>query len=165
MLRGYFGRAGTLVFRGIETALARATDRLVAVSPEVRDELVALGVAPMEKFTVVRLGLELERRVAFSGDASEVRRRHGIASEAFVVGWFGRMTPAKQTDDLLTALARYSRLVFDSWTRPTYCKLAGARSALKDATIERRFKRYGDWAGLAFWLYLTRSWVEEGLPV
>jgi 3-methyladenine DNA glycosylase/8-oxoguanine DNA glycosylase len=66
---------------------------------------------------------------------------------------------------MLTSLGRYSRLVLDSWTRPTYGKLAGARGALKDATIERRFKRYGDWAGLAFWLYLTRSWVEEGLPV
>jgi 3-methyladenine DNA glycosylase/8-oxoguanine DNA glycosylase len=66
---------------------------------------------------------------------------------------------------MLTSLGRYGRLVLDSWTRPTYCRLAGARSALKDATIERRFKRYGDWAGLAFWLYLTRSWVEEGLPV
>ena len=66
---------------------------------------------------------------------------------------------------MLTSLGRYSRLVLDSWTRPTYRKLAGARSVLKDATIERRFKRYGDWAGLAFWLYLTRSWVEEGLPV
>jgi 3-methyladenine DNA glycosylase/8-oxoguanine DNA glycosylase len=66
---------------------------------------------------------------------------------------------------MLTSLGRYSRLVLDSWTRPTYFKLAGARGALKDATIERRFKRYGEWAGLAFWLYLTRSWVEEGLPV
>ena len=66
---------------------------------------------------------------------------------------------------MLTSLSRYSRLVLDSWTRPTYGKLAGARSALKDATIERRFKRYGEWAGLAFWLYLTRNWVEEGLPV
>ncbi len=66
---------------------------------------------------------------------------------------------------MLTSLGRYSRLVLDSWTRPTYRKLSGARSALKDATIERRFKRYGDWAGLAFWLYLTRGWVEEGLPV
>jgi 3-methyladenine DNA glycosylase/8-oxoguanine DNA glycosylase len=66
---------------------------------------------------------------------------------------------------MLTSLARYSRLVLDSWTRPTYCRLAGGRSALKDATIERRFKRYGDWAGLAFWLYLTRNWVEDGLPV
>jgi N-glycosylase/DNA lyase len=66
---------------------------------------------------------------------------------------------------MLTSLGRYSRLVLDSWTRPTYAKLAGPRRALKDTTIERRFKRYGDWAGLAFWLYLTRSWVEEGLPV
>jgi 3-methyladenine DNA glycosylase/8-oxoguanine DNA glycosylase len=66
---------------------------------------------------------------------------------------------------MLTSLGRYSRLVLDSWTRPTYRKLSGARSALKDATIERRFKRYGEWAGLAFWLYLTRSWAEDGLPV
>ena len=66
---------------------------------------------------------------------------------------------------MLTSLGRYSRLVLDSWTRPTYAKLAGARGALKDATIERRFRRYGNWAGLAFWLYLTRSWVEDGLPV
>ena len=66
---------------------------------------------------------------------------------------------------MLTSLGRYSRLVLDSWTRPTYVKLAGARGPLKDATIERRFKRYGAWAGLAFWLYLTRSWVEDGLPV
>jgi N-glycosylase/DNA lyase len=66
---------------------------------------------------------------------------------------------------MLTSLGRYSRLVLDSWTRPTYQKLSGARRALKDATIERRFKRYGEYAGLAFWLYLTRSWVEDGLPV
>jgi 3-methyladenine DNA glycosylase/8-oxoguanine DNA glycosylase len=66
---------------------------------------------------------------------------------------------------MLTSLGRYSRLVLDSWTRPTYGKLSGARRTLKDSTIERRFRRYGEWAGLAFWLYLTRSWVEEGPPV
>ena len=66
---------------------------------------------------------------------------------------------------MLTSLGRYSRLVLDSWTRPTYQKLSGARGPLKDVTIERGFKRYDDWAGLAFWLYLTRSWVDDGLPV
>ena len=105
VLRGYFGHAGTMLFRSIETALARATDRLIAVSPEVRDELVALGVAPERKFSVIRLGIELEPRVAFEGDVTEVRRRHGIPSDAFVVGWFGRMTAVKRTDDLLTTLA------------------------------------------------------------
>jgi glycosyltransferase involved in cell wall biosynthesis len=105
VLRGYFGTGGTLVFRAIETILARASDRLVAVSPEVRDELVGLHVAPAEKFTVMRLGIELEPRVHFDGDPVEVRRRHGIRPEKFVVGWFGRMTAVKRTDDLLTMLA------------------------------------------------------------
>jgi glycosyltransferase involved in cell wall biosynthesis len=105
VLRGYFGTAGTLLFRAIETALARVTDRLIAVSPEVRDELVGLHVAPREKFSVVRLGIELEPRVRFEGDAAEVRRRHGIPADKFVVGWFGRMTAVKRTDDLLTMLA------------------------------------------------------------
>jgi len=60
---------------------------------------------------------------------------------------------------MLTSLGRYSRLVLDSWTRPTYARLAGRKTA--DATIERRFRRrYGEWAGLAFWLYLTKGWVQ-----
>ena len=105
VLRGYFGTLGTWLFRAIETGLARVTDRLVAVSPEVRDELVGLHVAPRRKFSVVRLGIELEPRVRFDGDAAEVRRRHGISKEKFVVGWFGRMTAVKRTDDLLTMLA------------------------------------------------------------
>jgi 3-methyladenine DNA glycosylase/8-oxoguanine DNA glycosylase len=66
---------------------------------------------------------------------------------------------------MLTSLGRYRPLVLDSWTRPTYRKPSGARRVLKDATIERSFKRYGEWAGLAFWLHLTRSWVEEGVSV
>ena len=37
--------------------------------------------------------------------------------------------------------------------------LAWSRHA--DATIERRFRRYGDHAGLAFWLFLTRDWVAD----
>ena len=105
VLRGYFGRVGTLVFRAIETALARFSDRLVAVSPEVRDELVGLGVAPASKFTVIRLGIELEPRVSFDGDVAEVRRRLGIPEATFVVGWFGRMTAVKRTEDLLEVLA------------------------------------------------------------
>ena len=32
---------------------------------------------------------------------------------------------------------------------------------MKDATIERRFRRYGPYAGLAFWLLLTRDWIAD----
>jgi 3-methyladenine DNA glycosylase/8-oxoguanine DNA glycosylase len=62
---------------------------------------------------------------------------------------------------IMMLLGRYGRLILDSWTRPTYARLAG-RKTVKDTTIERRFRRYKDFAGLAFWLYLTRDWVPEG---
>jgi glycosyltransferase involved in cell wall biosynthesis len=104
VLRGYFGRVGTLVFRGIERALAGTTDALVAVSPQVRDDLVELGIAPAQQFTVVRLGIDLEPRVRSAADPKELRRRLGIGPDRFVVGWFGRMTAVKRTDDLIDAL-------------------------------------------------------------
>jgi 3-methyladenine DNA glycosylase/8-oxoguanine DNA glycosylase len=61
---------------------------------------------------------------------------------------------------IMLLLGRYSRLVLDSWTRPKYTGLNGGRT-VKDTTIERRFRRYGPYAGLAFWLVLTRDWVPE----
>ena len=61
---------------------------------------------------------------------------------------------------MLTSLGRYSRLVLDSWTRPTYASLVG-RKQVADRTIARRFARYGPYAGLAFWLRLTQKWVPE----
>ena len=60
---------------------------------------------------------------------------------------------------VMMLLGRYHRLVLDSWTRPTYARLTGGRPK-KDATIERRFRRYGPYAGLAFWLFVTQDWVE-----
>ena len=61
------------------------------------------------------------------------------------------------TAHMMMLLGRYSRLILDAWTRPTYARLNGRKAA--DRTIERRFRRYGEFAGLAFWLYLTRDWV------
>jgi N-glycosylase/DNA lyase len=61
---------------------------------------------------------------------------------------------------VMMLLGRHSRLILDSWTRPKYARLNGGREA-GDRQIERRFKRYGPYAGLAFWLFLTRDWVEE----
>jgi N-glycosylase/DNA lyase len=60
---------------------------------------------------------------------------------------------------VMMLLGRHSRLVLDSWTRPKYARLTGRKA--KDATIARRFRRYGPWAGLAFWLMLTRDWVDD----
>jgi 3-methyladenine DNA glycosylase/8-oxoguanine DNA glycosylase len=61
---------------------------------------------------------------------------------------------------VMQLLGRHRQLIFDSWTRPKYLRLAGKKRA-KDSTIRRAFARYGAYAGLAFWLYLTRDWIED----
>jgi glycosyltransferase involved in cell wall biosynthesis len=101
VLKGYFGPARTEFFRRVERTLARASDVLVAVSPEVRDDLVELGVAPREKFAVVRLGIPLTERLGDPSGDLDLRALYGIPREAFVLGWVGRMTGVKDTGAVL----------------------------------------------------------------
>ncbi|MFL6028863.1 MAG: glycosyltransferase family 4 protein [Gaiellaceae bacterium] len=104
VLRGYFGPLRSWFFRMLERWLASRTTALIAVSPQVRDDLVALGIAPRERFAVVRLGIELGERVGPREDGRvESRRYLGIAPDQFAVGWIGRMTAVKRTDDVLIA--------------------------------------------------------------
>ena len=60
---------------------------------------------------------------------------------------------------IMMTLGRYHRLILDSWTRPTYARMIGRRH-ISDREILRRFRRYGPWAGLAFWLVCTRDWID-----
>jgi glycosyltransferase involved in cell wall biosynthesis len=107
VLRGYFGSLRSRFFRLLERWLARHTTALIAVSPQVRDDLVALGVASPEKFTVVRLGIELDERVGAEANGREETRRYlGIPPERFAVGWVGRMTAVKRTEDVLDGFRR-----------------------------------------------------------
>ena len=107
VLRGYFDPLRTAGFRLLERWLATKSTALVAVSPQVRDDLVSLGVAPRERFVVVRVGIELEQRVAAERDGrGESRRVLGIGPDRFAVGWIGRMTGVKRTDDVLRAFRR-----------------------------------------------------------
>ncbi len=107
VLRGYFGPLRTAAFRLVETLLARVSDVLIAVGPQVRDELVSLGVAPAEKFEVIRLGIALDERVADGAEArAEARRLLGVPADRFVVGWIGRITGIKRPHDVLLAFRK-----------------------------------------------------------
>jgi glycosyltransferase involved in cell wall biosynthesis len=137
VLRGYFGRFWTGVFRLLERMLARITDALVAVSPEVRDELVALGVAPASKFRVIRLGIALDTRVPADDAArAETRRVMGIPDGRFVVGWIGRMTGVKRTDVLL----RGFRALREDGVDAVLCMVGDGPDR---ETVERRARELG----------------------
>jgi hypothetical protein len=59
---------------------------------------------------------------------------------------------------MMMLLGRYQRLILDSWTRPKYRRVSG-HPRITDRGIERAFRRYRQFAGLAFWLRLTEDWL------
>jgi glycosyltransferase involved in cell wall biosynthesis len=104
-LSGYFSPRASAVYLRIERFLARYTDALIAVSDEVREELIALGVAPREKFVVVRLGFDL---APFSVEGVERERRRqalrdelAIPQNARVATLIARLVPIKRVDRFL----------------------------------------------------------------
>jgi glycosyltransferase involved in cell wall biosynthesis len=172
VLRGYFGRFWTGFFRRLERLLARITDALVAVSPEVRDELVALGVAPASKFRVIRLGIELDTRVSSDGTArAETRRVMGIPEHRFVVGWIGRMTAVKRTDVVLHAFRALRDkgvdavlcMVGDGPDRVGVEELAGELGIVRDCLFPGYQEEVGPFFA-AFDVFVLPS-GNEGTPV
>jgi glycosyltransferase involved in cell wall biosynthesis len=172
VLRGYFGRFWTGVFRQLERLLARITDALVAVSPEVRDELVALGVAPASKFRVIRLGIELDNRVSSDGSArAETRRTMGVPEARFVVGWIGRMTGVKRTDVVLKGFRALRDngvdailcMVGDGPDRAAVEQLAGELGIVRDCLFAGYQEDVGPFFA-AFDVFVLPS-GNEGTPV
>jgi len=87
------------VYEWLQCRAFRRFDAVVAVSQPLKTRLVRAGVPP-ERIHVVpnawRAGPTLDRAAA--------RRALGIAPEAFVVGWVGRLSREKGPDVLLEAL-------------------------------------------------------------
>jgi 3-methyladenine DNA glycosylase/8-oxoguanine DNA glycosylase len=61
---------------------------------------------------------------------------------------------------MLMLMGRYPKLVLDSSTRPRYARISGTKPR-SDKPIIKRFKPYGRFAGLAFWCYVTRQWLDD----
>jgi 3-methyladenine DNA glycosylase/8-oxoguanine DNA glycosylase len=168
-----------------------ATERMVAALVEHLGEPAA-GVEPEGPYgrafpapaAMAEAGLDFYRDVARTGYRGAYLRSlaESVATGALDLEELARAPREELSDDEVAArllalpgvgpyaaahvmmmLGRYSRLVLDSWTRPKYARLTGGRPK-KDTTIERRFRRYGPYAGLAFWLFLTRDWVDDEPP-
>ncbi len=112
-LTGYFSPRRAAVYRWVERVLAARTDRLIAVSDEVRDELVGLGVAEASRFTVVPLGFDLG---AFDVGEAERRRRRdvlrrelGVGGDRRLVTLIARLAPIKRVDRFLRVALEVAR--------------------------------------------------------
>lgn len=118
-LTGYFSARTAAAYRRIEWVLARFTDRLIAVSDEVKHDLVAMRVAPAGKFAVVPLGFDLSgfavRASIRSQMREQLRAELGISADARVVTLVARLVPIKRVDRFLkiaTALRQLPEVRF-----------------------------------------------------
>jgi glycosyltransferase involved in cell wall biosynthesis len=172
VLRGYFGSRREEAFRRIERVLARRTDALIAVSAEVRDELVALGVAPRGRFVVIPYGFELTGPSAASERSRAAQRAAlGIADDTFVIGWAGRLTDIKRPLDLVATLAETVRhgvdavlvVVGDGTEREQTEQRARELGVLERCRFVGFQRRMDEWYPVFDALLLTSE--NEGTPV
>jgi glycosyltransferase involved in cell wall biosynthesis len=111
VLRGYFGPVRSRLFVAIERWLARHTDRLLAVSERVRRDLLDLGIGRPERFSVMPLGLDLERFLDAGVRRGQLRRELGLTEGELLVGIVGRLVGIKAHELFLqTAAAVAERL-------------------------------------------------------
>jgi len=105
VLEGYFSPAKTALFVAIERRLAHVTDRIVAISPAIGDELLREHhIGSAEQYRVVPLGFELSALTAIDDSARAAARQSlGIDRNAHVVSTVGRLTAIKQHDLFLEA--------------------------------------------------------------
>jgi glycosyltransferase involved in cell wall biosynthesis len=170
VLEGYFGGAQQQAFVQLERLLARHSDALVAVSPEVRDELVDLGVGKPSQYRVIPLGLDLDRFLAVGARGTtpgKLRATLGLGAEVPLAGVLGRLVPVKDHATLFSALALlpgvHLAVLGDGELRPTLEKLAD------DVGIAKRAHFAGWWedvpSALADLDVVVLSSRNEGTPV
>lgn len=147
-LSGYFSSPAASVFRAIERLLARRTTCLVAVSEEVRDDLVSLKVAEPDGFEVIRCGFDFSPFVVEDAERSlrreRLRAELALPSHARLVTLVARLVPIKRVDRFL----RVANILAERGD--TYFLVVGdgeLRSALQTSTDARALGDRLIWTG------------------
>ena len=105
VLSNYFSPAVEHSFIKAERWLARRTDVLIAVSDEVRDELLQLGIGNLHQYRVIPLGLELSSLMS-NQPRGALRERFHLNDDIALVGCIGRLVPIKDLPALLVAIKK-----------------------------------------------------------
>jgi glycosyltransferase involved in cell wall biosynthesis len=108
VFEGYFGSPSTRVFLFVERWLGRRTDALVAISPQVRNDVLhTYGIGTEQNTCLVPLGFDLDRFFALeAADRVRFRAEMDLPADAVVVATVGRLTAIKQQSLFLDMAAR-----------------------------------------------------------
>jgi glycosyltransferase involved in cell wall biosynthesis len=105
VFEGFFGPRETRTYLEIERRLAGVTTRIIALSGEQREELLAYGVGRPEQVVVVPLGLDLGPYLEVSGLRGRLRAELGLAPETPLVGIVSRLVQTKAHEVFLEGAA------------------------------------------------------------
>jgi len=86
-------------------ATARFADRMIAVSPEVREYHLAKTGVPSEKMMVIENGVDVSAFSGYEEEARQIRAEFGLSESAPVFGIIGRLKPQKDLTTFLKAAA------------------------------------------------------------
>lgn len=130
VLKGYFPQLLSRLFTALEQLLARRTDRLIAVSDRIRDELLDLGIGRAPQWQVIRLGVDFTR-------LKRVPVPNGTT--VFRCGLVGRLVPIKNPGLFLSALERIA-------AGPTHGQIQG--HIIGDGPLRAQLQKQADRQGL-----------------
>jgi glycosyltransferase involved in cell wall biosynthesis len=114
VFHGYFPPAKTRLFVAIERWLGRRTDCLIAVSAQVRQELLALAIGTPDRFEVVRLGLDLEPLARADAHRGALHRELALPADVPTIGIVARLVPIKAHEIFFDAARRIVEGVSDA---------------------------------------------------
>ena len=132
VLEGYFSALATKVFITLERLLAHTCDRIVAISPAIRSELLdTYRIGRSSQYRVVPLGFDLSAFAAVDHAArATARRALDVPADALVVSTVGRLTAIKQHHLFLDTVKRVSD------THPGVIALIAGDGELRQSLID-----------------------------
>lgn len=103
-------------YRMMERRAARCTHGIITVADAMIDQAVAAGLAPRERFTTIRSGLETDRFAPCAESRQQHRGEWGVGEGEIVVGTIARLFVNKGYEEIIAAMpsavAREPRLRF-----------------------------------------------------
>jgi len=92
------------LFRALERRAALRTTAIVTVADAMIEQSVAAGIAPREKFTTIRSGLQTDLFAPRAADRKKQRKGWGFPDDAIVVGTVARLFENKGYDEIIAAM-------------------------------------------------------------
>jgi glycosyltransferase involved in cell wall biosynthesis len=153
VLRGYFPPPAEAFFRLVEKSLSRITDRIVTLSPALKDDLAAMGIARSDAIEIVPLGMDLDALRTGSARRGELRGELGVGPDQPLVGTVGRLVPIKNHRLFLAA----ARSMVDSGS-------AAGFVIVGDGELRDSLQGYAAQLGLTDRVHFL-GWKKDMVPV